>query len=71
MFDTIIQIKNIKLEMIIMSNLHAQEYKYFEEIKKVREDGTEYWNARELSKILQYTEWRNFLKVLERAKLSC
>ncbi len=29
-----------------MSNLQAEEYKNFEEIKKIREDGTEYWNAR-------------------------
>ena len=36
MFDTILQIKNNKLEMIIMSNLHAEEYKSFEEIKKLK-----------------------------------
>ena len=32
--------------MIILSNLKAEEYKNFEKIKKIREDGTEYWNAR-------------------------
>ena len=54
-----------------MSDLKAKEYKSFEEIKKVREDGTEYWYARELSVILQYKEWRNFSKILDKAKLSC
>ena len=54
-----------------MSNLQAIEYQNFEDIKRVRQDGTEYWNARELSKVLQYTEWRNFSKVLDRAKLAC
>ena len=54
-----------------MSNLQAEEYKNFEEIKKIGEDGREYWSARELSEVLQYTEWRNFNKVLERAKLAC
>ncbi len=54
-----------------MSDLKAKEYKSFEEIKKVREDGTEYWYARELSIILQYKEWRNFSKILDKAKLSC
>ncbi|MDE5539694.1 MAG: DNA damage-inducible protein D, partial [Bacilli bacterium] len=54
-----------------MSNLQAEEYKNFEEIKKIREDGTEYWSARELSEVLQYTEWRNFSKVLDRARLAC
>lgn len=57
--------------MIILSNLHAEEYKSFEEIKKIREDGIEYWSARDLSIVLQYTEWRNFSKVLDRAKIAC
>lgn len=69
MFDTIIKIKI--LEMIILSNLQAEEYKNFEEIKKIREDGTEYWNARELSEVLQYKKWENFAKVIDRAKLAC
>lgn len=54
-----------------MSNLQADEYKNFEKIKKIREDGTEYWNARELSEVLQYKQWRNFAKVIDRAKLAC
>ena len=54
-----------------MNNLQKEEYKSFEEIKKIGEDGREYWSARELSKVLQYTEWRNFTKVLDRAKLAC
>ena len=54
-----------------MSNLQAEEYKNFEEIKNIREDGTEYWNARELSEVLQYKKWENFAKVIDRAKLAC
>ncbi len=57
--------------MIILSNLQAEEYENFEEIKKIREDGTEYWNARELSEVLQYKKWENFAKVIDRAKLAC
>lgn len=57
--------------MIILSNLKAEEYKNFEEIKKIREDGTEYWSARELSGVLQYKKWENFAKVIDRAKLAC
>ena len=71
MFDKILQIKSNKLEMIILSNLKAEEYKNFEKIKKIREDGTEYWNARELSEVLQYKKWENFAKVIDRAKLAC
>ena len=54
-----------------MSDLQAQEYKVFEKIKKRREDGTEYWNARELCEVLQYRKWENFGKVIDRAKLAC
>lgn len=45
--------------------------KNFEEIKKIDEDGVEYWEARELMKILEYSEWRNFEKVIEKAKTAC
>lgn len=31
----------------------------------------EFWYARELQEILGYTEWRNFIKVIEKAKESC
>lgn len=57
--------------MILLSNLQAKEYKNFEGIKRVREDGTEYWYARQLSEVLQYKKWENFAKVLNRAKLAC
>ena len=33
--------------------------------------GLECWSARDLQEVLGYTEWRNFLKVLEKAKLAC
>ena len=54
-----------------MSNLQAKEYKSFEKIKKIRREGSEYWSARELSEVLQYKQWRNFSKVIDRAKLAC
>ncbi len=54
-----------------MSDLNAKEYKTFESIKHVRENGTEFWYARELAKVLDYTEWRNFQKVVDRAILAC
>ena len=43
----------------------------FENIKHAFEDGTEYWNARELQHVLEYTDWRNFLKVVDKAKIAC
>jgi DNA-damage-inducible protein D len=54
-----------------MSELKAKEYKRFEELKHIRADGGEYWLARELSVELDYVQWRNFSKVLDKAKLAC
>ena len=54
-----------------MSKLNAEEYKSFEDIKQTDEDGSEFWYARELADTLQYTEWRNFQKVIDRAMLAC
>jgi DNA-damage-inducible protein D len=38
---------------------------------KIQIDGLECWSARELQIIFNYSEWRNFLKVIEKAKISC
>ena len=43
----------------------------FENIKHTDEYGNEFWYARELSKALEYKDWRNFLKVLNKAKYAC
>ena len=43
----------------------------FENIKKIDEEGKEYWSSRDLWKILEYTEHRHFLPVIEKAKISC
>lgn len=42
----------------------------FENIKHIDENGNEFWYARELQKVLEYTEWRNFEKIISKAKLS-
>ncbi len=54
-----------------MSNLIAKEYKRFEDIKSIREDGSEFWNARKLAIALEYVQWRNFEKVIKRAMIAC
>jgi DNA-damage-inducible protein D len=44
----------------------------FEELKHVSpKSGAEYWFARELQPLLEYAEWRNFVKVIEKAKTAC
>ena len=54
-----------------MSTLSAKEYKCFEDIKRVRPDGSEYWAARELAPVLDYAKWENFYKVIKRAMIAC
>ena len=54
-----------------MSDLKGIEYKRFEDIKHIREDGSEYWSARELGSALDYAKWENFAKVIKRAMIAC
>ena len=44
--------------------------KNFEDFVHVQ-DGVEFWFARDVQNLLGYTEWRNFLKVVEKARESC
>lgn len=44
--------------------------KTFEEFA-YQQDGIDYWLARELQEPLGYSEWRNFLNAIEKAKESC
>lgn len=47
------------------------QHQPFEEIKRIDDFGIEYWSTRELSKLLEYSEYRHFTPVLERAKEAC
>ena len=42
----------------------------FENIKYIDEYGNEYWYAHELQKVLEYKDWRNFQKVIDKAVLA-
>jgi DNA-damage-inducible protein D len=43
----------------------------FDGIRHRDEEGNEYWHARQLAKVLEYSEYRHFLPVIERAKTAC
>ena len=43
----------------------------FENIKHIDENGTEFWYAREMMKMLEYNKWENFEKVINKAKEAC
>ena len=40
----------------------------FEQIKKVDDKGNEYWTARDMAKVLEYSEYRHFQPVIVKAK---
>lgn len=43
----------------------------FEAIRRIADDGSEYWSARDLAKILDYTLWQKFRNVLQKAEIAC
>ena len=51
--------------------LSRKHQSLFEGIKHTDANGNEFWSARELSKVLEYSEYRHFLPVIERAKEAC
>jgi DNA-damage-inducible protein D len=43
----------------------------FERIKRVNQSGAEFWSARELARVLEYTEFRNYAAVIAKAREAC
>ena len=39
----------------------------FEQIRKIADDGREYWSARELATALGYSTWQKFNRILNKA----
>ena len=54
-----------------MNNVEKYTEKTFEEIKHIDKNGLEYWEARELMSVLEYSKWENFHKVIKRAMIAC
>lgn len=51
--------------------LESYSEQTFESIKHIDEYGQEYWLARELARVLQYADWRNFENILFKAMDAC
>ena len=54
-----------------MNELEISNNTTFESIKHVDENGFEFWYARDLMNVLEYTKWQNFIKVIDKAKIAC
>ena len=47
-----------------------QHHQNFESIKRFDESGNEFWLARQLAPLLDYQDFRNFLNVVDKAKIA-
>lgn len=54
-----------------MADIEKYSEHTFEQFKHVNDYGEDFWFARDLQIVLQYTEWRNFIKVIDKAKAAC
>ncbi len=48
-----------------------QHHDTFEGICQLDEDGNEFWSSRDLVALLEYQDWRNFLQVVDKARIAC
>ena len=51
--------------------IEKKHHSTFEQIKQINDDGQEFWSARKLAQILEYSEYRHFLPVLKKSKEAC
>jgi DNA-damage-inducible protein D len=54
-----------------MNDKQEQHLSPFDAIQQTTEEGGEYWSARDLSKLLGYTKWENFVYAITKAKEAC
>lgn len=53
------------------AKLSQMDLSIFEQIKQTDEYGNEFWGARQLAKVLEYNDFRNFQSVINKAKEAC
>ena len=54
-----------------MNTMENYNKNTFEDIKHIDEKGREYWSARELMPLLEYSKWEHFHKVVKKAMVAC
>lgn len=48
-----------------------KHHQTFESLRHVTENGAEYWSARELFPVLEYSSWQKFKQLIEKAQVAC
>jgi len=55
-----------------MTNKHiTQHHANFESIRQRDDQNHEFWSARDLAPLLDYRDWRNFMQVVDKARVAC
>jgi DNA-damage-inducible protein D len=54
-----------------MNMLDHYKETIFENLKQLNDYGSEYWLGRDLAEALEYSQWRNFVNVIDKAKEAC
>ena len=54
-----------------MNDIELYNESIFENIKHKDENGNEYWEARQLQTVLEYSQWRRFNSVINKAMIAC
>jgi len=54
-----------------MSAVDKKHHRTFESMRRQDEDGAEYWSARELQAVLEYSGWQRFNAVIHKAIQAC
>ena len=69
--NCVVYLQRTLIKIIMKTKLTKRAVALFESIKKTDDNGIEYWSSRDLARILEYKDYRNFLLVLNKAKESC
>lgn len=56
---------------MINNEYKTNHHTLFKSIRREYENENEYWSARDLARTLEYADYRNFIKVIEKAKEAC
>jgi DNA-damage-inducible protein D len=55
----------------ITKNITAKHLSPFEHIKRTNDAGNEYWSSRDFAQVLDYSDYRNFEQVINKARAAC
>src|SRR6266571_1606246 len=58
------EVLRMKSDIIIQLHKNFEDYAH-------QVDGEEFWFARDLQRLLGYSKWENFAKVIDKAKIAC